>query len=157
MEIVADVLSTDAVKIPVGAQVLLEGWGGDHPIRARVRLVEPEGFTKISALGVEEKRVNVISDFVDPSSPLGDGYRVECRIVIWAGENVLKVPLGALFRHGDGWAVFAIETGQARLREVVIGHRNETEAEVVSGLSAGDQVILHPPNQVAAGIRVRTK
>ena len=157
LEIVADVLSTDAVKIQPGMPVLLEGWGGDHPIRARVRLVEPGGFTKVSALGIEEKRVNVISDFVDPPGPLGDGYRVETRTVIWSGEKVLKVPQSALFRQGQGWSVFAIEGGRAKRREVEIGQRNETEAQVFRGLTNGEEVVLHPSNQVSDGARVRTR
>lgn len=157
LEIVTDVLSTDAVNIQPGALVLLEGWGGDHPIRARVRLVEPAGFTKISALGVEEQRVNVISDFADPPGPLGDGYRVEARIVVWTGENVLKVPLSAVFRRGQGWSTFAVDAGRARTRDVKIGHRNESEVEILSGLGEGQQVILHPPNDLRDGMRVRTK
>lgn len=157
LEIVADVLSTDAVKIQPGMPVLLEGWGGDHPIRARIRLVEPGGFTKVSALGIEEKRVNVISDFVDSPGPLGDGYRVETRTVIWSSENVLKVPQSALFRQGQGWSVFAIEGGRAKSREVEIGQRNEREAQILRGLANGEEVILHPSNQVSEGARVRTQ
>ena len=157
LEIVADVLSTDAVRIQPGMPVLVEGWGGDHPIRARVRLVEPGGFTKISALGIEEKRVNVISDFVDSSGPLGDGYRVETRTVIWTGENVVKIPQSALFRHGQGWSVFVIEDGFAKIREVEIGQRNESEAQILRGLTNGEEVILHPSNEVSDGARVRTK
>jgi len=155
IEIVADVLSTDAVKIQPGADVRLVGWGGDQPLRARVRLVEPYGFTKISALGVEEQRVNVISDFVDPPGPLGDGYRVECQITVWAGENVLKAPMSSVFRRSEGWSTFAIENGRARARDIEIGHRNETEVEIVKGLAEGEEVILHPTNQVTDGFRVR--
>ena len=155
LEIVADVLSTDAVKIQPGMPVFLEGWGGDHPIRARVRLVEPGGFTKVSALGIEEKRVNVISDFVDPPGLLGDGYRVETRTVIWSGEKVLKVPQSALFRQGSGWSVFAIDGGRAKRRDVEIGHRNQTEVEILSGFGVGEEVILHPSNQLNDGARVR--
>jgi HlyD family secretion protein len=157
LEIVADVLSTDAVKIQPGMPVLLEGWGGDHPIQARVRLVEPGGFTKVSALGIEEKRVNVISDFVDPPGPLGDGYRVETRTVTWSGEKVLKVPQSALFRQGSGWSVFAIEGGRAIRRDVEIGHRNQAAAEILNGLSVGEEVILHPSNQLNDGVRVRAQ
>ncbi|MBZ5659504.1 MAG: efflux RND transporter periplasmic adaptor subunit [Acidobacteriia bacterium] len=157
LEIVADVLSTDAVKVQPGMPVLLEGWGGDHPIRARVRLVEPGGFTKVSALGIEEKRVNVISDFVDPPGPLGDGYRVETRTVIWSADKALKVPQSALFRQGQGWSVFAIEGGRAKKREVEIGQRNESEAQILRGLADGEEVILHPSNEVGDGVRVRTK
>jgi HlyD family secretion protein len=157
LEIVTDVLSTDAVSIRPGALVLLEGWGGDHPIRARVRLVEPAGFTKISALGVEEQRVNVISDFVDPPGPLGDGYRVECKIVAWTGQDVLKVPVGAVFRRGQGWSAFVVEGGRARLRDIKIGHRNESEVEILSGFTEGQQVVVHPSNALQDGMRVRTK
>jgi HlyD family secretion protein len=156
LEIVADVLSTDAVKIHPGDPVLLTGWGGDYSLRARVRLVEPGGFTKVSALGVEEQRVNVISDFVDSSGSLGDGYRVEAHIVVWSGKNVLQVPLSALFRRGSRWSTFVIAGGRAAARDVQIGHRNESEAEILGGLSEGEQVILHPPNQLADGMRVRT-
>ena len=157
LEIVTDVLSTDAVNIKPGALVLLEGWGGDHPIRARVRVVEPAGFTKVSALGVEEQRVNVISDFVDPPGPLGDGYRVECKFITWTGEDLLKVPLGAVFRRGQGWGAFVVDAGRARLRDIKIGHRNESEVEILSGLAEGQQVILHPSNALRDGARVRTK
>jgi len=156
LEIVADVLSTDAVKIHPGDLVLLTGWGGDYALRARVRLVEPGGFTKVSALGVEEQRVNVISDFVDSPGSLGDGYRVEAHIVVWSAKNVLQVPLSALFRRGSRWSTFVISGGRASARDVEVGHRNESEAEILAGLSEGQQVILHPPNQLAAGMRVRT-
>src|SRR5579875_1500107 len=155
IEIVADVLSTDAVKIHPGDPVLLVGWGGDHPIRARVRLVEPYGFTKVSALGVEEQRVNVVSDFIDPPGRLGDGYRVECEITVWAGENVLKAPMSAVFRRGQAWGTFVIEDGRARLRNVEIGHRNEADVEILDGLREGEDVILHPTNQIRNGLRVR--
>lgn len=154
LEIVADVLSTDAVKIQPGMPVLLEGWGGDHAIRARVRLVEPGGFTKVSALGIEEKRVNVISDFVDPPGPLGDGYRVETRTIVWSGEKILKIPQSALFRLGPGWSVFAIEGGRAKKRNVEIGHRNQAEAEILNGISANQEVVLHPGNELRDGVRV---
>jgi len=157
IEIVTDVLTTDAVNIKPGAPAFLEGWGGDHPLRARVRLVEPAGFTKISALGVEEKRVNVIADFVDPPEGLGDGYRVETRIVIWEATDVLKIPGSATFRGRDGWSVFVIDNGRARRRVVQIGHRNQIEAEVLGGIATGDQVILHPSNQLREGVRVRTQ
>jgi HlyD family secretion protein len=157
LEIVADVLSTDAVKIQPGMPVLLEGWGGNHPIRARVRLVEPGGFTKVSALGIEEKRVNVISDFVDPPGPLGDGYRVETRTVIWSADKVLRIPQSALFRAGQGWSVFVIESGRAKKRDVDVGQRNETDAQILRGLSQGEEVILHPSNQVSDGTRIRTR
>jgi HlyD family secretion protein len=155
LEIVADVLSTDAVKIQPGAEVLVDGWGGEHPLRARVRLVEPYGFTKVSALGVEEQRVNVISDFVDSPRPLGDGYRVQAHIVTWSSADVLKVPLSALFRRGEKWSVFVISRGRARIKDIETGHRNESEVEIVGGLAEREIVIVHPPNQLSEGIRVR--
>jgi HlyD family secretion protein len=157
IEVVTDVLTMDAVNVKPGAPVYLEGWGGDHPIRAKVRLIEPAGFTKISALGVEEKRVNVISDFIDPPDGLSDGYRVDARIVTWEGQNVLKIPGSAAFRAGETWSVFAIEGGRARRKAVQIGHRNQTEVEILQGLTAGQEVILHPSNELKDGIRVRAQ
>ena len=156
LEIVTDVLSTDAVKISPGAPVLIEGWGGDHPLRARVRRIEPAGFTKVSALGVEEQRVNVISDFVDSPGPLGDGYRVETQIVIWSTESALRAPLSAVFRQQQGWTAFVIEDGRAKRRTIEIGHRTETMVEILGGLSEREEVILHPSNEVLDGMRVRT-
>jgi HlyD family secretion protein len=157
IEIVTDVLTTDAVNIKPGAPVFLEGWGGDHPLGAKVRLVEPAGFTKISALGVEEKRVNVIADFVDSPAGLGDGFRVESRIVTWESPDVLKIPGSASFRDAEGWSVFVVLNGRANLRHVRIGHRNQIDAEILEGISAGQEVILHPSNQLREGIRVRTR
>ena len=157
IEVVTDVLTTDAVNVKPGAAVYLEGWGGDRPLLAKVRLIEPAGFTKISALGVEEKRVNVIADFVDSPDGLADGYRVEARIVTWEGQNVLKFPGSAAFREGDAWRVFAIEQGRAHGKTVEIGHRNQTEVEVLKGLQEGEVVILHPSNQFKDGVRVRTQ
>jgi HlyD family secretion protein len=157
IEIVTDVLTTDAVNIKPGAPVFLEGWGGDHPLRAKVRLVEPAGFTKISALGVEEKRVNIIADFVDSPAGLGDGFRVESRIVTWESPDVLKIPGSASFRDPEGWSVFVIQNGRANLRHVRIGHRNQIEVEILEGLSAGQEVILHPSNQLRESVRVRTR
>jgi len=154
-EIVADVLSTDAVKISPGAPARLEEWGGDRSLRARVRVVEPYAFTKVSALGIEEQRVNVVLDPVDPLGPLGDGYRVEVRMVIWSAPDVLKVPASALFRRGDAWAVFVAEEGRARIRTVKIGQRNPFEAQVLEGLAAGARVVKYPGNQLEDGTRVR--
>lgn len=157
LEIVTDVLTTDAVNIKPDARVDLQGWGGDHPLKARVRLVEPSGFTKVSALGVEEKRVNVIADLVDSPGKLGDGYRVEANIVTWEAADVLKIPVSAAFRELVGWRVFVIEGGKARRRAVKIGHRNQAEAEVLEGLTAGEEVILHPSNQLRDGVRVQAE
>jgi len=159
LEIVADYLSTDAVRIRPGMPVLIEQWGGGT-LRGQVRRVEPYGFLKISALGVEEQRVNVIITFDDPREAwksLGDGYRVEARTIIWERRGVVKVPTGALFRHGENWAVFAVEGGRARLEDVQIGQRNGLEAEVLEGLSPGELVIAHPSDAVRDGVRVTTR
>jgi len=160
LEIVSDLLSTDAVKVAPGAAVLLEQWGGDHPIRARVRRVEPSGFMKISALGVEEQRVNVVMDFEDPLeawSALGDGYRVEVRIVVWQGDGVLKVPASSLFRRGEDWAVFAVDGGRATFRRLDVGRRNGAEAQILSGLREGEPVVLHPSDSLRDGSRVKPR
>jgi HlyD family secretion protein len=155
LEVVVDVLSTDAVRIQPGAPMRLVEWGGEGAIAARVRLVEPSGFTKVSTLGVEEQRVNVIGDLLDPPAVLGDGYRVEARIVTWAADDVLRVPNSALFRTGGGWSLFVEQEGRARLREVRVGHRGASEAEVLDGLAEGEQVILFPSEQIRDGVRVR--
>jgi HlyD family secretion protein len=160
LEVVADLLSTDAVRVHVGAPVSIEGWGGDHPIKGRVRLVEPAGFLKISALGVEEQRVNVVIDFENPAvaaAKLGDGYRVEARIDVWHADDVVKVPVGSLFRVDKGWAVFVDDGGRARLRVVDIGERNNEFAELKGGVASGDQVVLHPPDTLEDGARIRIR
>jgi HlyD family secretion protein len=157
LEVVVDLLSTDAVKVRPGAAMFLENWGGEAAIEARVRTVEPSAFTKVSALGIEEQRANVVADFVDPPGPLGDGYRVEARIIIWESESVLKVPSSALFRHGDGWSVFVVESGKAIRRDVEIGHRSQFEAEVLSGIAEGALVIVHPTNQIGDGAKVENR
>ena len=158
LEVVAEVLSEDAVKIRPGTPVVFERWGGTAPLEGRVRRVEPEGFTKVSALGVEEQRVEVISDILtDPGlwSSLAAGYRVEARFILWQGEDVLQVPAGALFRVGERWAVFAIENGRARRRPVRLGHRSGLAAEVEAGLAAGDVVIVHPDDRIVEGVAVK--
>ena len=158
LEIVSDMLSTDAVKISEGDKVLIEQWGGDRVLQGTVRRVEPYGFTKISALGVEEQRVNVIVDFDDVRDAweaLGDGYRVEIGVVIWEEVDVLKVPSSSLFRDGEQWAVFIVdELGTASLRQIEIGQRNALEAQVVDGLRPGDQVIAYPGDEIADGVEV---
>ena len=154
IEIVVDLLSTDAVKVKPGAPVVIENWGGPAPLRARVRTVEPYGFTKISALGIEEQRANVIADFTDSPDGLGDGYRVDARIVVWESLLVLKVPASALFRLGQVWHAFVMENGRARALPVEIGHRNASEAEITKGLNEGAEVILHPANDLKDGERV---
>ena len=157
LEIVVDLLSTDAVKVKPGAPVIIENWGGPTPLRARVRTIEPYGFTKTSALGIEEQRVNIIADFVDPTDGLGDGYRVDARIVIWENATVLKIPSSALFRSGPHWNVFVIDNGRARVREVEAGHRSSSETEILNGLTDGAEVILHPANDLEDGARVKIR
>jgi HlyD family secretion protein len=161
LEIVADLLSTDAVRVKVGARAFVEQWGGDKPLKARVRRIEPAGFMKISALGVEEQRVNVVLDFVESSpaarAALGDGYRVEVRVVIWESPNVVQVPTSALFRHGEQWAVYVFEGGRARRTLVELGHQTGQYAEVRSGLDEGARVILHPGDTLVDGARVRER
>jgi HlyD family secretion protein len=160
LEVEIDVLSRDAVKIHPGDAVILEHWGGDAPLRARVRVVEPSGFTKISTLGVEEQRVWVIADFVDPLEKrptLGDAYRVEARIIIDEAHNVLKIPTSALFRVGTEPAVFKVENGVAHQWKVKVGRQNGLEAEILVGLSEGDLVVLHPSDQIQDGVRIRQR
>src|SRR5262249_13886303 len=157
LEVEIDVLSADAVKVRPGTKVIREHWGGPEPLLARVRLVEPAGFTKISALGVEEQRVWVIADFVDPPEKrltLGDAYRVEARIVIWEEDKVLKVPAGALFRQGNGWAVFVAGNGKAALRAVRVGQSNGLETQILDGLTEEDRVVVHPSDKVKDGIAI---
>lgn len=157
LEIVVDLLSTDAVRVSLGDEVAIADWGGPRILSGRVRRVEPYGFTKVSALGIEEQRVNVLVDLTDPYErwrSLGHGFRVEAKIAVWKGKDVLKLPLGALFREGDDWAVFVVEDDRARLRRVRIGHTNGREAEILDGLAPGEHVILHPGDQIADGVRV---
>jgi HlyD family secretion protein len=157
MEVVSDLLSTDAVKVEPGNPVRLEQWGGAAPLGGRVRRVEPSGFTKISALGVEEQRVNVIVDFDDPlaaSKSLGDGYRVEVRIVIWERDEVLKVPTSSLFRVDGQWAVYRVEAERAVLRRVTVGQRGGLDAELLSGLEEGDTIVVYPSDDVLDGVKI---
>jgi HlyD family secretion protein len=155
LEVVADLLSTDAVQIKVGAPVRIDGWGG-RSIDGRVVRVDPAGFLKISALGIEEQRVRTTIDFSGPAeewSRLGHDYRVIVHVTVWAGD-VLNVPVAALFRQGEQWAVYSVNNGRAQVTELTIGHRNNRIAEVVSGLSAGDRVVLHPSDRISRGVVV---
>jgi HlyD family secretion protein len=160
MEAEIELLSSDAVGVQPGATVSIEQWGGDKPLRARVTVVEPGGFTKISALGVEEQRVKVRVDFIDalpPGNFLGDRYRVEARIITWQSDSVLQVPTGALFRRGGDWMTFLVNGNKARLTKVNIAHNNGTIAEVTGGITHGQTVIVHPPDAVADGKSVRAQ
>ncbi len=157
LEVVADVLSMDAVRVEPGTPVRLENWGGQQPLRGQVRVVEPSGFTKLSALGVEEQRVNVIIDLLDTAEvrqQLGDGFRVDARIIVWEGKQVLKVPTSALFRIGQAWQLFVLRDGIARQVSVQLGENNGIEAQILEGVDAGEQVIVHPSDQVRDGVAV---
>jgi HlyD family secretion protein len=156
LEVVADLLSTEAVQVEAGAAVRIDGWGGP-PIRGRVARIDPAGFTKVSALGVEEQRVRAIVELVDPPEArarLGHDFRVIVHISLWSSADALTVPVSALFRSAGDWAVFAIRDGRARTTIVEIGQRNNRMAEVLGGLSAGDMVVLHPSDRVADGVAV---
>ena len=157
IEIVTDLLSRDAVKIKPDSDVLIDNWGGDQPLKGKVQRIEPFGFTKISALGVEEQRVNVIIDFVDPQTAharLGHGYRVIVRLVEWSGEKILQVPISALFRDSGIWSVFEMDAGKARLVPVKVGRMNDEHAQILEGLEAGASVILHPSEKIDDGTKV---
>jgi len=160
LEVEVDVLSADAVKIKPGMKVLFDRWGGDKPLEGVVRLVEPVGFTKISALGVEEQRVWVISDFTSPAEQwqrLGDAYRVEAKFILWHENNVLQVPSSALFRYQDGWAVFAVENNQAKRKMVQTGQRNGLKVQILSGLVENETIINHPSDAVDDGVNIEER
>lgn len=157
LEVVAEVLTADAVRLQPGMPVELERWGGDQVLYGEVRRVEPSAFTKVSALGVEEQRTNVVVDLTSPRSEwsrLGHGFRLEARFIVWREPAVLGVPNGALFRREDGWAVFAVSGGRARMTSVTIGRRGELRTRIVDGLEPGQPIIAHPDNEVADGVRV---
>jgi HlyD family secretion protein len=159
LEVVAEFLSGDAVHVRPGADAVIDAWGGPA-LPGRVRLVEPFGFLKISALGVEEQRVNVVIDILEPPPAgvvLGHGYRVEAAVTTWRGGNVLRAPVGALFRRDGAWAVFEVGNGRARLRRVEVGRNNGELVEIRSGLSEGDTVVLHPDRDLSDGDRVRRR
>ena len=160
LEIVVDFLSSDAVRIQPGQRVIIEEWGGESALQGTVRKIEPFGFTKTSALGIDEQRVNVIIDLSDPAEKwqrLAHGYQIEARVVLWESEKVSKVPLTSLFRDNDNWAVFVERDGRAKLQHVKLGQRNGLEAEILEGLSAEAYVILHPSNQIVDSIQIKAR
>jgi HlyD family secretion protein len=160
LEIEIDLLSRDAARVKPGTRIMLTDWGGDHPLEARARVVEPSGFTKISALGVEEQRVNIIADPLDPPEKrrgLGDAFRVEAHVIVWDEADVLRVPAAALFRQGQEWSVYKIAGDRAVLQRVDIGQHNATDAQVIGGLSAGDRVVLYPADRIRAGVGIRER
>jgi len=154
VEIVVDVLSTDAVRIKSGMHVLIEGWGGDDTLKGTVKIVEPAARIKVSSLGVEEKRVDIIVDVQSPPSSLGDGYKVDAQVVLWEGAGVVSIPLSALVRKDNAWYAFTVEDEKAVRRTITIGHRAVTSAEIRSGLQEGDVVVVHPPEALEDGARV---
>ena len=158
IEVVIEVLSRDGAAIAPGMKVLVEQWGGGEALAARVRLVEPAAFMKVSALGVEEQRVNVVADLdttFDQRKNLGDNFRVEARIVAWESDKVLKVPAGALFRSGKSWGAFVSDAGHAHLRKVEVGRASATEMQVLSGLVDGETVLLYPGDRLQEGVRIK--
>jgi len=157
LEVMVELLSTDAVKVQPGAAAAITDWGGPKDLAARVRFVEPSGFTKISALGVEEQRVRVILDIVEPRaswSQLGDGFRVNARIVVWETADAVHAPLSALFRNGENWQTFIVRDGRARRANVSVGQTNEFDAQILEGLQPGDRVILHPSDKITDGVPI---
>lgn len=160
LEVIVDYLSMDAVRIQPGAEAVIEGWGGNASLPARVERIEPMGFTKVSALGIEEQRVRAVLALAgdrDRYTALGHDFRVVARVLVSHQRDVLLVPLGALFRQGDSWAVFKIADGRARLQPIVIGERNQTDAVVIQGLVTGDRVALHPSDRIGEGVRVNER
>lgn len=153
-EVVVDLLSSDAVRVSPGARMTIEGWGGGRELAARVRSVDPVGVTRLSALGIEEQRVDVIADLIDHDARLGDGYRVEARIVVWERADVLSVPTSALFRHHGAWSLFVVRNGRAVRQAVRVGERNPFECQIVSGLRAGEKVIPFPSDKLEEGMEV---
>ncbi|MEM9074712.1 MAG: efflux RND transporter periplasmic adaptor subunit [Myxococcota bacterium] len=160
LEIAVDVLTADAVNVVPGAHVTLERWGGDKALEGHVQRVEPSAFTKVSALGVEEQRVNVVIDIDSERrqwEALGDGYRVESRIRVWREEDALHVPASALFRHGEGWAVYRADEGLAHLTPVEVGRRNGFEAQILDGVEEGERVVVHPSDRVTDQVSIRER
>ena len=160
LEVVVEFLSTDAVQIQEGDAAEITAWGGDGTLRGRVRRVEPYGFIKVSALGVEEQRVNVIIDLVDEPAQwaaLGHGYRVEAAVTIWQQDDVVQLPVAALFRSEGQWAVYRVEGGRAALTTVEIGQENGRMAQILSGLEAGDRIVMYPGPQIRDGVAIRQR
>jgi len=155
IEVVADVLSSDAVRMRSGDKVIIAEWGGDTPLLGRVARIEPAAFTRVSALGVEEQRVNVVIDVVDAPESLGDGFRVEAQIIVWESQKTRTVPSSAVFQRAGSWQVFTVDNGRARRRSVSVGHSGSAMVEITSGLDAGEHVILFPSDQIEEGVRVR--
>lgn len=157
LEVTVDLLSSDAVRIAPGSSAEIFDWGGDKVLSAKVRRIDPAGFTKVSALGIEEQRVNLVLDLEDKEPRLGHGFRVYARLTLWQSDDTLQLPISALFRDGRQWSLFAIRDGRARQVPVEIGHMNDEVAELVGGLAEGDQVILHPSDMISDGTLVEQR
>ena len=160
LEVVVDLLSSDAVKVVVDQPVVIEDWGGPRPLNGRVDRIEPFGFTKVSALGIEEQRVNVVVEMTDPPArrqSLAHGYGVDARIILWEAPDALTVPLTALFRDGEAWAVFKVVDGRAHVQPIQIGHRSDLDVEVRGGLAVGDTIIRYPNDHIEDGGRVTAR
>jgi len=158
LEVQVDLLSTAAVRVRPGMRVIMSGWGGDDELTGTVRRVEPAGFTRVSALGVDEQRVPVVIDFDDPASAwdrLGVAYRIEAEFIVWEADDVIQVPTSALFRLEGEWSVYVVENGHARMRAVERGRVSGLSSQVISGLQPGDVIITHPGDRIADGVRVR--
>jgi HlyD family secretion protein len=156
LEVVVDLLSRDVVRVKVGAKATITGWGGP-PIAAVVERVEPSALTQVSALGIEEQRVTVIlalEGAPETVAELGHGFRVIASIAIWQADDVLTIPVGALFRDGQDWATYVVRDGRVALQRIELGERNESFAQVLDGVQAGDRVVLHPSDQVSEGVKV---
>jgi HlyD family secretion protein len=154
LEVVIDVLSSDAVRVRPGNPVYIEDWGGAGTLAGVVKRIEPAAFTKTSALGIEEKRVNIVAMLDKPERRLGDNFRIQARIVTSRAARVLRVPVSALFRGKEGWKLFVIENDRANVRKVSLGMRGADMAEVLGGLRQGERVVVHPPNELEPGMRV---
>jgi HlyD family secretion protein len=157
LEIAVDLLSRDAPKLKIGSQVEISQWGGEKILNATIRNIEPAAFTKVSSLGIEEQRVNVILDLEEVPPELGNGYEVLARLTIWSGEDVLQVPLGALFRSGGKWAVFTVEDARAHLQHITLGQMNDSSAQVLEALVEGQDVILFPNDLLEDGSLVEER
>ena len=158
LEIAAELLSSDAASVRVGANAVVTGWGGPQPLVARVRRIDPAAFTKVSALGLEEQRVRVILDLTDPLPPgLGHDYRVDVAITTWSGSNVVRVPSTALFRSGTRWAVFAVREGRSRVVPVELGPSDGDWTVVERGLTGGEELVAHPSDLIREGVRVQPR
>lgn len=157
LEIIVDLLSADAVRIAPGTRAIIADWGGEEPLKATVRRVDPAGFTKVSALGIEEQRVNAVLDFDEPDRRLGHGYRIFAEIAVWDCQACLQAPIAALFRDGDKWSVFVVEGDRLRQTAIGIGRMNDEVAEIRAGLAAGDAIVLHPGDTLQDGSLVERR